>query len=96
MTVRALLRNPSAYAPVAMSVAAIFVLAVALVSGTARQSDEGAAAHLFQLLIALQLPFVAFFLLRWLRRAPQEAGKVFLLQVTCAVAALAPVYFLGL
>lgn len=48
-----LVRSPSAYLPLAMSVLAlILALASVLLFGSARQADEGAAAHLFQMLVS--------------------------------------------
>ena len=72
-----ILLRPSALVPVAMSGAALFtvVLHIALF-GSAREADEGAAAHIFQLLIAGQLPIVAFFAFKWLQRAPKQAVVV--------------------
>lgn len=92
-----LLARPSAIAPVIMSVAALALVLVYLaVAGTARQADEGAAAHVFQLLLVGQLPIVAFFALKWLRRAPGPAFAVLGLQMLMALAACAPVWYFGL
>jgi hypothetical protein len=67
-------KRPSAFLPILMSLIAIVVIVVHIaISGTAPQSDEGTAAHLWQLLMAAQVPIVAFFLIRWAphkRRAP--------------------------
>ena len=50
-----LLRRPSAFLPVAMSlVALIVVLANVALFGAHREADEGAAAHVFQFLVAVQ------------------------------------------
>lgn len=89
------LRRPSALIPPAMSAAALGVVAghVALF-GTARQADEGAAAHLWQLLLAGQLPVIAFFVLRWLPRTPGPALLVLALQLSAGMAAAAPVFLL--
>ncbi len=89
-------RQPSAFLPVAMSLAALAAVLYHLVMfGTARQPDEGAAAHLWQLLMAGQVPVVAFHAVRWLPRAPKTALVVLAAQIGAAVAALAPVYWLG-
>ena len=64
--------------------------------GAAREVDEGAAAHLWQLLMAAQSPLLLFFAVRWLPRNPRQATLVLALQAAAAVTALAPVYFLGL
>lgn len=92
-----LLKRPSAFLPVAMSVAALTVVVVAvLFFGAVREADEGTAAHLWQLLIAGQLPLVAFFAFKWLPRAPRSALPILALQAVALLAALAPVYFLHL
>ena len=55
-----LLRRPSAQIPIAMSTTALaLVIGYAMTFGTARQADEGAAAHIWQLLMLGQLPVVA-------------------------------------
>jgi hypothetical protein len=59
--------------PLAMSLAALaLVLGHVAVSGGVRETDEGTAAHLWQLLMAAQVP-VAFFAITWLPRAPRQA-----------------------
>lgn len=93
---RTVTRTPSAYAPILMSLAAVVtVLAHIAVAGTAPQPDEGAAARLWQLLMALQLPVIAYFAIRWLPREPWRASLVLALQVGAAVAAAAPVFLLN-
>jgi hypothetical protein len=80
-----------------MSVAALTVVLVAVVFfGAVREADEGTAAHLWQLLVAGQLPLVAFFAFKWLPRAPRAALPVLAVQLVALLAALAPVYFLHL
>jgi hypothetical protein len=64
--------------------------------GVAREADEGAAAHVFQLLMAGQVPFVAFFAFKWLPRNSRPALLVLGLQAGAALTALAPVFFLKL
>jgi len=77
-----------------MSAAALaIVMAYAARFGTARQADEGAAAHLWQLLMAGQLPVVAFFAIRWLPARPRPALLVLGLQAGAALAALFPVWW---
>ena len=91
------MKHPSAFIPVAMSLAALaIVLGHVAMFGAAREADEGAAAHLWQLLMAGQVPIIAFFTLRWLPQMPKQALQVLALQIVAALAALAPVYFLNL
>jgi hypothetical protein len=99
MTVFGGLKRPGAWLPLAMSVAALAVVLGHLMLvgvGAARDGDEGAAAHVFQLLIAGQLPVVAWFAIRWLPRAPRLALPVLASQGLALMAALAPVYLLKL
>jgi hypothetical protein len=88
------LRCPSAFLPIAMSLLAIAVVLTHLaLFGAVRQPDEGIAAHSWQLLMAGQLPIMAFFAIRWRPLAPRYAVAILALQAGAAVAALAPVYF---
>jgi len=89
-----LLKRPSALLPVVMSLAALAtVIAYATMFGTARQADEGTAAHIWQLLMAGQVPVIAFFAIKWLPTEPRRAGLVLALQAAAALAALFPVWW---
>ena len=91
-----LIKRPSAFVPVTMSFAALAIVFVhIMMAGTARQADEGTAAHLWQLLMAAQIPIIAFFAIRWLPQSPRSALPVLALQTVAALAAVAPVYFLN-
>jgi hypothetical protein len=85
-------RQPSAFLPIAMSIAALMtVLYHIAIFGIARETDEGAAAHVWRLLMVGQLPVVAFYAVKWLPPAPRTALQVLALQLCAAIAALAPV-----
>ena len=91
-----MLKHPSAFLPVAMSLGALAaVIGFIALHGTAPQADEGAAAHLWQILMAAQFPIVLFFAIKWVPQSPRQALPILALQIAAAVAALAPVYFLG-
>jgi len=93
------MKQPSALIPIALS-----ALALAMTLGylaevgvaAARQPDEGAVAHIFQLLMVAQAPFIAYFAFTWLPKAPRQALQVLALQAGAALAALAPVFWFGL
>lgn len=88
-----MLKHPSAFLPVAMSVGALgTVLVFVALHGTAPQADEGAAAHIWQLLMGAQVPIVLFFAIKWLPRSPRQAVPILGLQVGAALAAMAPVF----
>lgn len=92
-----ILRRPSALIPLAMSVAAISLILIhTAMFGAAREADEGTAAHLWQLLMAGQIPFIAFFAIRWLPSSPRHVTLVLALQAIAALAAATPVFLLRL
>jgi hypothetical protein len=83
--------------PLAMSFAALsLVVGHTIFFGVTREADEGTAAHLWQLLMAGQIPVIAFFAIKWLPRAPRQAIFVLTLQAVAGLAAAAPVFFLNL
>jgi len=91
------MKQPSAFLPIAMSAAALaLVLGHIAIFGNVHEADEGTPAHVWQLLMAGQLPMVAYFALRWLPQAPGKALRVPALQVVAAMAACAPVYWFQL
>ena len=97
MSVRALLGQPTGYLPVAMSLGALAMIVwLVAVHGVVHQSDEGAQAHLWQLLVAGQVPLVLYFAFRWLPIAPRAALVVLGLQAAAVMLlAIAPLWALG-
>jgi hypothetical protein len=92
-----IIRQPSAFLPVAMSLTALaMVLGFLAINGVVHQADEGAEAHIWQLLMAGQMPIMAFFAIKWLPRAPRQTLPVLALQVGAALASMAPVFLLHL
>lgn len=90
-----MLERPSAFLPLAMSLAALAIALIFLaLHGPAPQADEGAAAHLWQLLMAAQIPMLLHFAIRWIPESPRQAIAILALQLGAALAALAPVYLL--
>jgi hypothetical protein len=90
-----ILKRPSAFLPLAMSSAALaVVLSYVALHGPAPQADEGAAAHLWQFLMAAQIPIVIFFAIKWATQWPKQSVPVLALQVGAALAAMAPVYLM--
>jgi uncharacterized membrane-anchored protein len=80
-----------------MSLAALAVVIIHIVRfGTAREADESASAHLWQILMVGQLPIILWFAIKWLPDGPRPALIVLALQALAGVAAMAPVYYLGL
>ena len=96
MKTKNILIKPSAFVPVAMSLLAlaIVLIHIALV-GTTRQTDEGMEAHIWQLLMLIQIPLIVYFAIKWLPQVPKQAIIILAIQAGAAVAALAPVFILG-
>ena len=91
-----MLKQWSAWIPLVMSFAA-FALLIGYVAvfGTTQESggDEGTAAHLFQILMAAQIPVVLFFAIKWLPLAPKQALQVLALQAVAYLTSLAALFF---
>jgi len=95
-TVRDLFWSPSGFAPVAMSACALAAIGAHIVtSGVAPQADEGTAAHLWQLLMAGQLPVVAWFAMRRVPERGRRAVTISAIHVGAMVAAVLPVWLLN-
>lgn len=92
---RSPLTHWSAWVPIAIP---IFLLVLALryivTYGLVRQVDEGIEAHLFQLLMPLQLAVMLYFALTWLPRAPRVTVPLLALQAGAAAAVFAVVYWI--
>ena len=88
-------RRPSAFFPLVMSLTGLaVVLCHAAVYGITHDVDEGATAHIWQLLTAAQLPAIAFFAIKWLPRARRQALLMLALLAATSLANFAAVYFL--
>jgi hypothetical protein len=96
-SLRAVIAKPSSLLPVAMSLTALaMVLSTIAIHGVVREADEGTVAHLWQILMAGQLPIIAYFAIRWLPRAPRPSLGVLALQAGAALASTAPVFYFHL
>jgi hypothetical protein len=93
-----LLKQPSAWVPLAMSIAALsMVLGYVAIFGIVQHTDEGTPAHIFQLLMILQLPIVAYFALKWLPKRPKQSLLVLALQaIAWIIPVLTVLWFEGL
>ncbi len=95
MVKSSLIEQPSAYLLLALSLAAlVLVLGHAVVFGVVHEADEGAAAHIWQILMAAQLPLLAYFIVKWLPSRPRESLLVLGLLAGTWLANFAAVYWL--
>jgi hypothetical protein len=98
----AMMKKTAAVAPICMSLLALSTVLIAIAMDLHRsgqvviQTDEGSAAHIWQLLMTTQLPIVLYFLLRWMRAAPDRALGVLGVQAGAWLAAWVPVDLLHL
>ena len=91
------IRHPSAFVPILMSLIALSLVACHIaLYGTAREADEGTVAHLWQLLMVLQIPIIGFFAVRHLLQHRSAAIAVLGLQFLAGVTAAAPVFYFHL
>ena len=99
-------RSLSGWAPILLAAAALALVGGYLLTGPhapnvvvengVPREDEGAAAHLWQLLMVAQLLTIAAFAALWLPKAPRPAAVMLGLQGLAFVAAASPVFLLGL
>jgi hypothetical protein len=92
------IRKPSAWIPIVMSLLVLGTMLISFaISGLpARQPDEETAAHLFQIWLVIEVLLVSFFAIKWLPQRPKPALVVLAIQIISALAACAPVFYLGL
>jgi hypothetical protein len=91
------MKHWSAILPLAMSLVGLaLIFGHVATSGIVRETDEGTAARLWQLLMAAQLPVMAAFALTWLPRAPTRALLVLAVQVLAVLANLASLRYFEL
>ena len=89
------MKQPSAWLPVAMSLAGLGLVLLHFARyGIVHEADEGTSAHLFQILMVLQVPVIFYFAVKWLPQAPWPALGVLALQAAAIAAAFASVFFL--
>jgi hypothetical protein len=77
-------------------IALALVLSYVATLGVVHKADEGAVAHIWQILMAVQVPIIAFFAIKYLPQKPKQALLVLALQIAAVLVACAPVFFLKL
>lgn len=97
MSFTARLRRPLSLLPLIMSAAALgLVLGYLAIFGVTHEPDEGAAAHVYQLLIGGQVPIIGLgFVTTWLR-APRAAVQMAALQIVAILVTFVPLAYFGL
>ena len=76
----------------------ITALALALshiaIFGVVHNEDEGAAARLFQLLLAGQVPIIGYFAVKWYPKHQKEVIQIVTIQILAALVPFLTVFFL--
>ena len=93
-----IIKNPSAWVPIAMSLAVLtaMLIYIGVAGAPTRQPDEGTGAHLFQIWLVLELLLIAFFALKWLPRKPKQTFLILAIQILATLGACAPVFYFHL
>jgi hypothetical protein len=100
--IRSMMKEPSAHIPLVMSLTGLALIALKVVGdfathgGLVHEADEGIEAHLWQLLMVGQVPVMAFFAFKWLRRAPSRTLCVLASQTGAALTSIAAVFLFRL
>lgn len=95
MKARFPLNQPSAWIQLFMSLAAlVLLLGYATMFGVVHHEDEGAPARIFQLIMAAQLPIIAYFAVRWLPKRPGQSLLILMLQIIAWLIPIAAVLWL--
>ena len=79
-----------------IAVMAMFAGFFVLAGPPTPEPDEGVAAHIFQLLMAGQIPIIAFFAVEWVPRDYRGALRIIALQIAAGILAAAPVFIFKL
>ena len=88
------LKHWSGWLPIAIPVFLLLMgLRFVALNGLVRQADEGTEAHLFQLLMPVQLLLMGYFGLTWVPRLPRQALSVLALQFFLTVALFVALYW---
>jgi hypothetical protein len=90
-----IIKHPSAWIPLVMSLVAFTIVIIRIIIfGFVREADEGTAAHIWQLLVVIQIPIVIFFTVKWLPRNTKQALIVLVLQANAILISLAAVFIM--
>jgi hypothetical protein len=90
-----LLKQPSAWIPLAMSFAAlIMILVYVAIIGIVHHEDEGTPAHIFQSIMVAQLPIIAYFGFKFPPERLKQSLIILALQVIIWLVPIATIIWL--
>lgn len=92
-----LIKRPSALIPIAISFGLLAMILINIaIHGVVHETDEGTGAHIFQILMVVQVGVILGFAFRWLPVKPKEALHVIVVQILAMIAAFTPLYLFKL
>src|SRR4051812_2659358 len=98
MKMESLIKKPSAWVPLVLSVLILLMelYFLAFAGPPQPEADEGAAAHLFQIWLVLEFFLVMFFAARWLPKKPFPALRILIIQIAAVLGGMFPVFYFHL
>jgi hypothetical protein len=92
---RSLLRQPGAWVPIGISLFCLGMVGYRVARfGLVVEADEGTEAHLFQILMPVQLVILVLFAARWWGERPRETLRVLVVQLFLVLAAFGAVFLM--
>lgn len=87
---------PSAWIPLLMSVCAmgLIIVYVTLFGITKNSGDEGTPARIFQMLLLFQIPFIAYFISKWVKKDPKQFLPILIIQLAAILLSVATIVVL--
>lgn len=93
MNFKDLIKRPSAFVPILMSILAIIILLIhIMIAGVEEKQGEEIVTDVFEILIIWQLPVIIFFALKWMSQSFKNALIVLFLQIAVAAGAFCLIY----
>ena len=90
-----LLKRPCGFLPVMMSIAGLaLIIGHVAIYPLVCEADEGTPAHIYQLLMGLQVPIIGYFVVRWLPTKPRQAVPILILQALAGFAAFVALFIM--
>ena len=90
-----LFKQPIAWIPLAMSFVALAMIVIYVAMfGIVQNEDEGAPAHIFQLIMLGQLPIAGYFAFKWLPKQPRQSLIVLALQAVAWIIPIVTIMYL--
>lgn len=95
-----LLKHPTAWIPIALSLAMLaFIFVMIAIHGIPTpdpNADEGVGAHIFQLWLVLEMVMILIFAIKWVPENPKQACMILAIQIFGVLVGCFPVFYFKL